>query len=68
MLSFSRFTHPTYIIPKTEKEDFMPMPNVGDPVPDVGFTGADRKEYKLREFTGKQNVVVAFYARAFTGG
>ncbi len=46
----------------------MPMPNVGDPVPDVGFTGADRKEYKLREFTGKQNVVVAFYARAFTGG
>ncbi len=46
----------------------MAMPQVGDLVPDVGFTGADRKEYKLRDFAGKQNVVVAFYARAFTGG
>ncbi|MBI4339226.1 MAG: redoxin family protein [Chloroflexi bacterium] len=46
----------------------MPLLQVGDPAPDVGFTGADRKEYKLREYAGKQNVVVAFYARAFTGG
>ncbi|MBI2171800.1 MAG: redoxin family protein [Chloroflexi bacterium] len=46
----------------------MPPLQVGDPVPDVSFTGADRKEYKLTDFKGKQNVVVAFYARAFTGG
>ena len=46
----------------------MPMPQVGDPAPDVTFTTADRQEIRLADFKGKQNVVVAFYARAFTGG
>ena len=46
----------------------MSMLNAGDRAPDASFTTADRTEVKLSEFVGKQNVVVAFYARAFTGG
>ncbi len=45
----------------------MPL-KVGDQVPDVFFRTHDRKEIHLKEFKGKQNVVVAFYPRAFTGG
>jgi peroxiredoxin Q/BCP len=41
---------------------------VGEPAPDVFFRTHDRKEIHLKDFKGKQNVVVAFYARAFTGG
>ena len=46
----------------------MPTLHAGDPAPDVSFTGANRTEYKLAEFRGNRNVVVAFYPRAFTGG
>jgi peroxiredoxin len=42
--------------------------NIGDHTPDVGFTTGDRQEIRLADFKGKQNVVIAFYARAFTGG
>ena len=42
--------------------------NIGDQVPDVGFTTGDRQEIRLADLKGKQNVVIAFYARAFTGG
>ncbi len=40
----------------------------GDSAPDVTFRTADRQEIKLADYRGKQNVVVAFYVRAFTGG
>lgn len=44
------------------------MLNVGDQAPDVFFRTHDRKEIHLKDLKGKQHVVVAFYARAFTGG
>ena len=46
----------------------MPLLKIGDHVPNVGFRTADRTEVPLSGFGGKQNVVLAFYARAFTGG
>lgn len=46
----------------------MSLLNVGDPVPNVGFSTADRQEIKLVDFKGSQKVVLAFYGRAFTGG
>ena len=46
----------------------MPLLKVGDPVPDVTFRTADRQDMPLRGFKGKQSIVLAFYARAFTGG
>ncbi len=46
----------------------MAMLNVGDPAPAVMFRTADRQEIAIADFKGKQNVVLAFYVRAFTGG
>ncbi len=40
---------------------------VGDQAPDVTFRQG-RDEVKLLDFKGQKNVVVAFYASAFTGG
>jgi hypothetical protein len=47
---------------------------VGDPAPDFTLpstiVGPDKKtvRYKLSDFKGKKNVVLAFYVFAFTGG
>jgi len=47
---------------------------VGDPAPDFTLpstiVGSDGKtmRYKLSDFKGKKNVVLAFYVLAFTGG
>ena len=46
----------------------MPLLKVGDPVPELSFQTHDRQELPLTSFKGKKNMVVAFYARAFTGG
>jgi len=47
------------------------MPKVGDMAPDFTlkyFDGSNLKDVKLSDYRGKQNVVVAFYIFAFTGG
>ncbi len=41
---------------------------VGSPAPDFTLRGTDAKTYKLSDFRGKKNVVLAFYVLAFTGG
>ena len=41
---------------------------VGDMAPDFTLIDQDRKPVKLSDFRGKQNVVLAFYVLAFTGG
>lgn len=41
---------------------------VGDVAPDFTMNGTDGKTYKLSDFRGKKNVVLAFYVLAFTGG
>ena len=46
----------------------MPLPDPGDPAPEVSFQTPDRQTLTLADFKGKQNVVIAFYAAAFTGG
>jgi thioredoxin-dependent peroxiredoxin len=47
------------------------MPKVGDMAPDFTlhyFDGSNLKEVKLSDYRGKENVVLAFYVFAFTGG
>jgi thioredoxin-dependent peroxiredoxin len=41
---------------------------VGSPAPEFTLRGTDGKTYKLSDFRGKKNVVLAFYVLAFTGG
>lgn len=41
---------------------------VGDAAPDFTLRATDGKIYKLSDFKGKKNVVLAIYVLAFTGG
>ena len=41
---------------------------VGDPAPDFSLKGSDGKTYELKDFKGKQAVVLAWFPKAFTGG
>jgi cytochrome oxidase Cu insertion factor (SCO1/SenC/PrrC family) len=41
---------------------------VGQPAPEFVLTDTEGKQVKLSDFKGKQNVVLAFYVLAFTGG
>ena len=53
------------------KKEASSMPKVGDMAPDFTlkyFDGSVLKDVKLSDYRGKQNVVVAFYVFAFTGG
>ena len=49
----------------------VPKLKVGDMAPDFKlqyFNGKDLKDVSLSQYRGKQNVVLAFYIFAFTGG
>ena len=41
---------------------------VGDPAPDFALNDHNGKPFKLSDYKGKKNVVLAFYVLAFTGG
>ena len=41
---------------------------VGDPAPAFALVGSDGKRYRLADYKGKQAVVLAWFAKAFTGG
>lgn len=58
----------SYAAPKGETSA---MPKVGDLAPDFKmqyFDGHDLKDVSLSQYRGKQQVVLAFYVFAFTGG
>ena len=40
----------------------------GDMAPEFSLPGSDGKTYSLKQFKGKQVVVLAWYPKAFTGG
>lgn len=53
------------------KEEPSAMPKVGDLAPDFKMSYADSQgmhEVTLSQYRGKQQVVLAFYVFAFTGG
>lgn len=56
--------------PAASKQEPAPEPKVkvGDMAPDFTMRDQNRKEVKLSDFRGKNNVVLAFYVFAFTGG
>ena len=56
--------------PPTQPKPAPPKTNlkVGDSAPDFTLRATDGKTYKLSDFKGKKNVVLAVYVLAFTGG
>jgi thioredoxin-dependent peroxiredoxin len=40
----------------------------GDPAPAFELPGSDGRTYRLTDYKGKQAVVLAWFAKAFTGG
>ena len=40
----------------------------GDPAPEFSLQGSDGRTYRLSELRGKQVVVLAWFAKAFSGG
>jgi thioredoxin-dependent peroxiredoxin len=45
-----------------------PSLDVGDAAPQFSLPGSDGRTYRLQDFRGKQVVVLAWFAKAFTGG
>jgi peroxiredoxin len=43
-------------------------PELGKPAPEVSFRTPDRETVNSADLRGAQNLVIAFYAAAFTGG
>ena len=41
---------------------------VGDTAPPFSLVGSDGRTYQLSDYTGKQVVVLAWFAKAFTSG
>ena len=41
---------------------------VGDQAPPFSLTGSDGRTYRLADYRGKQVVVLAWFAKAFTSG
>jgi len=40
----------------------------GDPAPPFALKGSDGRTYRLADYRGKQAVVLAWFAKAFTSG
>ena len=56
--------------PTAPKQPAPPKTNlkVGEAAPDFTLRATDGNTYKLSDFKGKKNVVLAIYVLAFTGG
>lgn len=52
------------VVPMASAEEL----KVGDKAPEFSLKGSDGKTYSLKDFAGKQAVVVAWFPKAFTGG
>ena len=43
-------------------------PKIGEMAPDFSVVGSDGRTYRLADYRGKQAVVLAWFAKAFTSG
>jgi peroxiredoxin Q/BCP len=48
--------------------DAVPAPKPGDSAPAFSLMGSDGKTHSLKDYAGKQAVVIAWFPKAFTGG
>lgn len=58
----------TGVAQPSAQEGAPPMLSAGDLAPDFSLVGSDGRTYTLSAYRGKQVVVLAWFARAFSGG
>ena len=70
VLAVSAFAQQPTAAPRPAAQPAAPKTHlkVGQPAPDFSLRATDGKTYKLSDFKGKKNVVLAAYVLAFTGG
>jgi peroxiredoxin Q/BCP len=56
------------LVLSTAHAEDKPVVKEGDKAPEFKLKGSDGKEYSLKQFAGKQAVVIAWFPKAFTGG
>jgi cytochrome oxidase Cu insertion factor (SCO1/SenC/PrrC family) len=54
--------------PKGSVAVTLDAPAPGDAAPPFALKGSDGRTYRLADYRGKQAVVLAWFAKAFTGG
>ncbi len=52
----------------TAQAEDKPVAKEGEKAPEFKLKGSDGKDYSLKQFAGKQVVVIAWFPKAFTGG
>ena len=56
-------------VPPPSAAQTTPVPlKVGDMAPDFSLPGSDGRTHRLSDYRGKQAVVLAWFAKAFTSG
>jgi AhpC/TSA family len=71
LLVCATFSHFLIAADEATNKETVAMPKVGDLAPDFKmqyFDGHDLKQVALDQYRGKQQIVLAFYVFAFTGG
>lgn len=65
---FGKFTLAIVLCGMSASVLWADLPKVGESAPEFEMKGTDGKLHSLKDYVGKQAVIIAWFPRAFTGG